>query len=101
MAWTSNEYIGIDGQLQFSARENIGATQRAIGNNQTVATLINTMLDQFIISQLQIRISPVNSTASVQCHNTGTNTVTSTTFVQTGMCLIPRVDKGGRVWKQH
>ena len=99
MAWTSDKYIGVGGQqLQFSARENVGATQSAVGNNQTVATLISSVLDQFIISRLQIRISAVISTASVQCHNTGTNTVTSTTFVQTGMYMIPRVDKGGRVW---
>ena len=88
MAWTSDEYIGIGGeQLQFSAADPPRTSRTAIGNNQTVATLINAMLDQFIVSQLRIRIKSIHPTAAVQCRNTGANTalVTSTTFLLAGM----------------
>ena len=86
MAWTSEEYIGTGGQrLELSAAEPIGTSYSAVGNNQTVAELINAIIDEIIVSQLRIRIKSTYSIASVQCLNINAGTMTSIEFLPAGM----------------
>lgn len=86
MAWTSEEYIGTGGQrLELSAAEPVGTSYSAVGNTQTVATLVSATIDEIIVSQLRIRIKSNNPTASVQCHNINAGTNTSIEFLLAGM----------------
>ena len=86
MAWTSEEYIGTGGQrLELSAAEPVGTRYSAVGNNQTVATLIRAAIDEIIVSQLSIRIKSSYSVASVQCHNINAGTMNSIDFLLVGM----------------
>ena len=92
MAWTSEEYIGATGQqIPFASLQSEGSEQRAIGNNQTVATLITAVDtdDKLIVSQLRIRIEANYPIASVQCVSRGddTTTVNSTSFLLAGMYM--------------
>ncbi|MCG8621182.1 MAG: hypothetical protein MJE68_04145 [Proteobacteria bacterium] len=89
MAWTSEEYIGTGGQqLPFAAAEPEGSVQRAIRNNQTVATLVTAVNtgEVMIVSELRIRIMSTHPLASVQCISRGADiaTVNSTSFQLAG-----------------
>ena len=81
MAWTSDEYI--DGQLELSAAEPVGTTQRAVRNPQTVTVLI-AVIGDIIVSQLNITILSNFPTASVQCHNINAGTNASLEFLLEG-----------------
>ena len=86
MAWTSDQYIGMGIQrLELSAGDAIGRNYTAVENNQTVATLVNATINEFIISRLQITIKPDFQVASVRCLNINTNTATSAAFYRAGM----------------
>ena len=86
MAWTSEEYIGTGGQrLELSAAEPVGTNYSAVGNIQTVATLVRATIDELIVSQLRIRIKSTSPTASVQCHNINAGTNTSIEFLLAGV----------------
>ena len=91
MAWTSEQYIGVGGQqLPFAAAEPVNSTRRAIGNAQTVATLVNAVNtgdNILIVSELRIRIESSYPIAEVQCVSRGADvaTVNSTTFQLAGM----------------
>ena len=88
MAWTSGEYIGTGVQrLELSAGDVVGTNYTAVANNQTIATLVNATINEFIISRLQITIKPDYQIASVRCLNINTNTATSATFFRAGMYL--------------
>ena len=88
MAWRSDEYIGTGVQrLELSAGDAIGTNYTAVANNQTIATLVDATINEFIISRLQITIRPDYQIASVQCLNINTNTTTSATFFRAGMYL--------------
>ena len=89
MAWTSKEFIGTGGrELPFAAAEPEGSVQRAIGNSQTVATLVTAVNtgDIMIVSELRIIITSTHPLASVQCISRGADVVTvnSTSFQLAG-----------------
>jgi hypothetical protein len=89
MAWTSEEYIGTGGQrLEFSAAEPAGTTLPAVGNSQTVATLVNATIDEIIVSQLSIRIRPTYLIASIWCHNINAGTTNSVEFLLAGRYIM-------------
>ena len=95
MAWTSEEYIGAGVRLSLSSAQGVGHTVTALGNAQTVAILVNTSTDTavFVVSELRIRVRSTYPIASVQCVNSGTNAVTSTSFYLPGkmyMCYCTR-----------
>ena len=88
MAWTSDEYIGAGQRIPLTSALGAGHRQSALGNDQTVAVLVNTTTttnDVIVISELHIRVESTYPVASVQCVNGGTNAVTSTTFLLAGM----------------
>ena len=86
MAWTSQEYIGTGGQrLELSAAEAVGTTYSAVGNPQTVAELINGIIDEIIVTELRIGIQSSYPVASVQCHNINAGTNVSIEFRLAGM----------------
>lgn len=89
MAWTSEEYIGAGGQrIPFSSANDVGHTESAINNNQTVAVLVNSTesdTDVVITSELYIRVESTHQLASVKCVNSGDNTDTSIEFLLAGM----------------
>ena len=85
MAWSSDEYIGSDGnRLEFVAIEQKGTEYRA---GQTVATLVDvssvnglTILE----SLLQISVRSAFQTSSIRCHNLGSDTVNTISFETSG-----------------
>ena len=89
MAWTSEEFIGTGGrELPFAAAEPAGTIRRAVGNSQTVATLVTAVNtgDIMIVSELRITITSTHPVASVQCISRGADitTVNSTSFQLAG-----------------
>ena len=87
MAWTSDEYIGPGLRLPLVSVQSIGHEVRAVGNEQTVAAIVNTTtdIDVIIVSELRIRINSSYPVASVRCVNSGANTETSISFLLAGM----------------
>ena len=88
MAWTSDEYIGSGQRLPLSSVQGVGHEVRAIGNDQTVAVLVNATTDNDVIivfSELRIRIDSSHPVASVRCVNSGANMETSISFLLAGM----------------
>ena len=87
MAWRSDEYIGSGQRLSLSSAQRVNHSVSALGNNQTVAVLVNatTGTNSVVMSELHIRVKSTYPVASVQCVNSGTNTVTSTSFFLAGM----------------
>ena len=86
IAWSSDEYIGTDGnRLEFISNDQKG-TEYNVG--QTVATLLNissmnglTMLE----SQLQISVRSAFQISSIRCHDIGSDSVNSISFGTNGM----------------
>ena len=87
MAWTSEQYIG-PGRLSLTSVQSVGHEERAVGNDQTVAVLVNVTSDNGVIimlSKLHIRIDSTYPVASVRCVNSGANMETSISFLLAGM----------------
>ena len=86
MAWSSDEYIGSDGnRLEFVSIEPKGTEYRA---GQTVATLIsisNMNGSIMLKSQLQISVQSAFQISSIRCHNIGSDTVNTISFETNGI----------------
>ena len=85
MAWSSDEYIGSDGnRLEFVSIEREGTTHRA---GQAVATLVNISdINGLIIlkSVLHILVSSAFQISSIRCHSVGSDAVNTITFGTAG-----------------
>ena len=82
MGWSSEQYITTGGRrLDFISAEPRGTIRNS---GETVAILVDASVNEFIVSQLYVRIQPTISIASVQCQNTAAST--SITFRLAGMC---------------
>ena len=67
LSWRSDQYIGRNQELQFSAEQKVGDT---VGQGTTVATLTEVDGEGDIVeSQLQLIASPDIPTASIICSN--------------------------------
>ena len=86
MAWSSDEYIGSDGdRLEFVSIESKGTEYRV---GQTVATLVNVSNvngKAILESQLQISAQYTFQISSIRCHNIGSDTVNTILFGTNGI----------------
>ena len=90
MAWRSDEYIGTGQRLSLSTAQGLNHNVSALGNDQTVAVLVNiinatTGTKLVVISELRIRVVSAYPVASVQCVNVGANNGNSTSFFLAGI----------------
>ena len=87
MAWRSDEYIGTGQRLPLSSAQGVNHSVSALENDQTVAVIVNTATgaDLVVTSELRIRVRSTYPVASVQCVDSGTNSVNSTSFFLSGM----------------
>ena len=90
ITWTSDEYIG--NPIDFNSRDMPGETRRSSVDSNTIATFIESNLEEgntlVLVSTLQITVSSVSLTPSVTCiHNRSENF----TFQVLGMDLVMSV----------
>ena len=93
IAWSSDEYIGSDGnRLEFVSIEPMGTVHRV---GQTVATLVDVSNRNGLTrlqSQLQISVRSVFQISSIRCHNVGSDSMKSISFGTNGIkdiCIWP------------
>ena len=83
LAWSSDEFIGDDVQLEFTSLDAPGST---IHSGATFATLISITIENEVVlkSTLQITASSQFPTSSVACRHIDSGRINSTTFSVAG-----------------
>ena len=88
IGWSSNEYIGVGDQLEYSVGQSLDVTQRGVIDSNTIASFINDTDDNgtpVLVSQLRIIVSSISSTPSVTCIHGSNNIRNISTFQVLGM----------------
>ena len=90
IAWTSDEYIG--DRLEFNSRDMFGETRQGSIDPNTIATFVNSSIEEgsilVLVSQLRIIVSSISLTPSVTCIHDRDDIPDTFTFQVLGMSLV-------------
>ena len=91
IAWTSEEYIGMDLRLEFNTEDSVNLTRISNVNSNVVATFLHKDLGgatPVLISRLSITVLSTIRSHSVTCiHTSHSNRVATITFQPLGTCI--------------
>ena len=86
LAWSSNDYIGQNGEFLTFASLHVGQTRTA--NNYTYAQLLSSSMENsqtVLVSRLYIIVQPNFTISMVVCHSLGTNEMKTISFDLSGV----------------
>ena len=84
LSWTSDEYIGVNRQLEFRSIDTIGSIQSSPSNPDTIANLTSVDGD-ILTSTLQIATTSTIPSSTITCISGGLGTTNTSTVQVAGM----------------